>query len=112
MAIRLDKPWVPIKEALTRLRGNLGVFELADVEGRVLYIGFAGGKSLFGLKGEVGDLVAKVPEATQVRFEVNTAYQSRFREILMVHVADHGELPRYNIEFNVRPNLLGRLSPA
>ena len=112
MAIRLDKPWVPVEDALTRLRGNLGVFELADADGQVVYIGFAGGKSIYGLKGEVNQASEKMPEAQFVRHEVNTAYQSRFRELLMVHVADHGDLPRYNVEFDMRPNRLGRLSPA
>lgn len=112
MAIRLDKPWLSFEEALPRIRGNLGVFQFADAQGEVLYIGFAGGDSLFGLKGEITELRERIPQATQVRHEVNTAYQSRFRELLMVHVADHGELPDYNIEFNHRPVRLGRLSPA
>ncbi|NKB99759.1 MAG: hypothetical protein GKR90_14860 [Pseudomonadales bacterium] len=112
MAIRLTKPWRDLDEAIPLLRGNLGVFELADKDGQILYIGFASGKSLFGLKGEVRDLSTRIASATQVRHEVNTAYQSRFRELLMVHVADQGELPPYNIEFNHRPVRLGRLSPA
>ena len=112
MPIRLDKPWLPIAEALPRIRGNLGVFQFADDTGEIVYIGFAGGKSIYGLKGEVSDLASKIPSATQVRTEVNTAYQSRFRELLMVHVADYGELPKYNIELEHRPSKLGRMSPA
>ena len=112
MAIRLDKPWQSIDEALARLRGHLGVYQLADESGTVIYIGFAGGNSLYGLKGEVVDMTERISAATQVRWEVNTAYQSRFRELLWVHNADFGELPRYNIEFNHRPTRLGRLSPA
>ena len=77
-----------------------------------VHIGFAGGRSLYGLKGEVRDLAARIPDATQVRWEVNTAYQSRFRELLWAHNADFGELPKYNVEFNHRPARLGRLSPA
>ena len=30
MSIRLDKEWVRISEALQRLKGNMGVFQLAD----------------------------------------------------------------------------------
>ena len=112
MAIRLTNPWHDLNEAIPLLRGNLGVFELADKDGQVLYIGFAGGKSLYGLKGEVRDLSARITSATQVRHEVNTAYQSRFRELLMVQVADYGELPPYNIELNHQPGRLGRISPA
>lgn len=112
MAVRLDKAWLPLEEALTLLRGNLGVFQFADAAGDVIYIGFAGGRSLYGLKGEVRDMAARIPDATQVRWEVNTAYQSRFRELLWAHNADSGELPKYNIELGHRPARLGRLSPA
>ncbi len=112
MAIRLNKPWQTLDDAYARLRGNMGVFQLADEAGEVLYIGFAGGGSQYGLGGEVRDLVQKVPEATQVRWEVTTAYQSRFRELLAVHLADHGALPRFNVELNHRPVRLSRLSPA
>ena len=112
MAIRLDKPWQKLPEALSRLRGNLGVFQLADASGDVVYVGFAGGRSLFGLNGEVRAMAERIPTATQVRWEVNTAYQSRYRELLAVHNADFGQLPKYNVEFNHRPASMGRLSPA
>lgn len=112
MAIRLDKAWQSLPEAATRLRGNLGVFQLADTAGTVLYIGFAGGRSQFGLGGEVRSLAERIPAATHVRWEVTTAYQSRFRELLAVHQADHGALPEFNVTFGHRPMLLGRLSPA
>jgi len=112
MAVRLNKPWQTLSEASARLRGNLGVFQFADASGGVIYIGFAGGRSLYGLKGEVRDMAALVPDATQVRWEVNTAYQSRFRELLWAHNADFGALPKYNIELNHRPVRIGRLSPG
>jgi hypothetical protein len=53
MAVRLTKDWIPVSEVLTSLKGNLGVFEFANVQREVVFIGFAGGKSQFGLKGEV-----------------------------------------------------------
>ena len=112
MAIRLDKPWQTLEEAYTRLRGNMGVFQLADEAGEVLYIGFAGGGSQYGLGGEVRSLAAQISAAAQVRWEVTTAYQSRYRELLSVHQADHGALPKHNLELNHLPVRLGRLSPA
>lgn len=112
MPIRLDKPWLSLAEARQRLRGNMGVFQLADDAGVVLYIGFAGGKAQYGLGGEVRDLTARIPAATQVRWEVTTAYQSRFRELLSVHEADHGVLPEFNLSLKHLPVRLGRLSPA
>jgi hypothetical protein len=112
MAIRLDKPWQPLAEAYLRLRGNMGVFQLADESDQIIYIGFAGGRSLHGLGGEVRNLAERIPKATQVRWEVTTGYQSRFRELLAVHQADLGVLPEYNVELNHVPVRLGRLSPA
>jgi hypothetical protein len=112
LAIRLDKPWQSLPAALTGLRGNLGVFQFADASGDVIYIGFAGGGSLYGLKGEVRSMAERIPDATEVRWEVNTAYHSRFRELLSVHNADFGELPKYNVELNHRPGRIGRLRPG
>ena len=54
MSIRLDKPLQQLSDDnIQKLAGNLGVFQLADDNGNIIYIGYAGGKSLFGLRGEV-----------------------------------------------------------
>ena len=76
LAIRLDKRWQPLSEALSRLRGNMGVFQLANDSGEVIYVGFAGGRSQYGLGGEVRSLAVQIPEASQVRWEVTTARTS------------------------------------
>ena len=107
MAIRMTKPWMSVDEAMSRLRGHLGVFQLADADGNVLFIGYAGGKDIYGLKGVVSDALAACAEAVQVRYEITTAYHTRYRELLMVHIADHGELP-----MEIPPIKLGKLSPA
>ena len=45
----LNKPWIEAtEENLRRLPGALGVYEIGDAAGTVLYIGFAGGRSRFG----------------------------------------------------------------
>jgi len=109
MAVRLTKPWLPASQALAVLRGNLGVFELADEEAKVLFIGFAGGNSIYGLKGAVREALAEVSGACQVRYEVTSAYHSRYRELLMAHQADFGALPPANPPPQFK---LGRLSSA
>ena len=109
MAVRLTKPWLSVDEAMSRLRGNLGVFELADAQGRLLLIGFAGGNSLYGLKGVVAQTLESVKEASQVRYEVTTAYHTRYRELLMAYYADFGELPPENPAVTFK---LGKLSPS
>lgn len=110
MAVRITKPFTPLTAGeIDRLPGSLGVFELADDDGRVVRIGFAGGRSLFGLRGELGALVGQTA-ATMFRVEVNTAYLTRYQELLMVHIADTGSLPAENVP---DPGMkLGRLSPG
>ena len=54
MSVRLEKAWEPLcEEAVKRLQGHLGVYELADASGKTLFIGYAGGRSRFGLRGEL-----------------------------------------------------------
>ena len=107
MAVRLTKPWTPVAEAMTRLRGHLGVFQLANSEGDVLFIGYAGGNSQYGIRAEVAAAAERIPGAVNVRVEITSAYMSRFRELMMVHIADHGAPPAHN-----PPVKLGKLSPA
>jgi hypothetical protein len=111
MAIRMGKPWQPLTaEAVARLGGQLGVYQLADASGAVVMIGCAGGRSTFGLRGEVAKALAAPPSGAMLfRVEVNQQYLTRWQELLMVHVADHGALPIANRD---RPlPRLGRLSP-
>lgn len=113
--MRLSKPWLECTEALAVLKGNLGVFQLGDADGEVLYIGFAGGRSTFGLKGVVSEALANHPRATKVRYEITTAYHTRYRELLMLHVADFGERPVGNSSEDQRAKVaitLGHLSPS
>ena len=107
MPVRMSKDWEPIGHALGRLKGQMGVFELGDANGQVIFIGYAGGKSLHGLRGEVAAKSEELDAARIVRTEVTTAYMTRYRELLMVHQADHGRLPEANPDIK-----LGRLSPA
>ncbi len=111
MAIRMTKPWTPLTaENIRKLPGQLGVYQLADAAGTVVHIGFAGGRALFGLRSEIEKAARERPAgAAQFRVEVNQQYTSRYQELLMVHVADHGTLPVVN-QANPPPRL-GRLSP-
>jgi hypothetical protein len=109
-AVRLTKPWTALTaEAVADLRGELGVYQLADADGEVLRIGYAGGRSLFGLRGELAAVLAS-GEAASFRVEVTAQYLSRYEELLMVHKADFGRLPPGNAADAGRR--LGRLSPG
>lgn len=96
-AVRLAKPWLDLDEAaIAALPGQLGVFELGDVEGGTLELGFAGGRSRFGLRSAIAEAAAKHEGAARFRYEVTMQYWSRFEELLAVYLADHGELPPGN----------------
>ena len=112
MAIRMEKPWIELTpEAVMALPGQLGVYQLADASGRIVQIGFAGGRSLFGLRSELERALRDRPAgAVRFRTEVNQQYTTRYQELLMLHVADHGSLPIVNAADP--PVRLGRLSPS
>ncbi|HXQ13955.1 MAG TPA: hypothetical protein VN814_04955 [Caulobacteraceae bacterium] len=110
MGVRLDKPWRDLTAAnVAGLAGELGVYQLGDAQGRVLRIGYAGGRTLFGLRSELEAALA-AGGAVKFRTEVNAQYLSRYEELLMVHKADFGELPAGNGADARRR--LGRLSPG
>jgi len=112
MSTRLEKPWIDLNEAAVRsLPGQLGVYQLSEPNGPIFYIGYAGGRTLFGLRSELERwLRERSGKPAQFRYEVNMQYISRHRELLMLHVADHGELPLANTDVN--PHRLGRLHPG
>ncbi|MEZ5559135.1 MAG: hypothetical protein R3E86_11435 [Pseudomonadales bacterium] len=106
MSLDIDKLWQPAADA-DALPGHMGVFELADAAGTTLLIGYAGGRSLFGLRGEVARALSENPQARSFRIEVTTAYLTRYQELLMWHQARYGALPGGNPPV---PGL-GRLHP-
>ena len=111
MRLRLDKPWRPLTaDSAARLPGQLGVYQVADAGGAILFIGQAGARSPFGLRSELQREFTERGEGCHFRVEVNQQYRTRWLELLMVHQADHGRLPPDNAK-NPPPNL-GRLSPS
>src|SRR5476651_2730874 len=83
--LRLDKPWKPLTpEEATRLPGQLGVYQIADAAGTILFIGEAGARTPFGLRSELQRQAAERGAGCQFRVEVNQQYRSRWFELLMV----------------------------
>lgn len=107
MGLRLTKPWLSNEQALAKVRGQMGVYQLADADGEVIFMSYAGGRSLGGLRGEITRSLAEQAHACQVRYEITTSYLSRYKELLMLHQAEHGVLPTHDPKVR-----LGRLSPA
>ncbi|QQS14232.1 MAG: hypothetical protein IPK81_08710 [Rhodospirillales bacterium] len=110
MELRPSKPWTDMtEEAVRRLPGQLGVYQIADASGAVVKIGFAGGRSAFGVRSALLDELAALGSGHRFRVEINMQYTTRFNELLMLHKADHGALPALNAVDP--PPRLGTLSP-
>jgi hypothetical protein len=108
MPVRLSKTWLPLdQQSVDQLKGELGVFQLGNESEEVIYVGFAGSRSQFGLRGEIGKHLKSAPF---FRIEVTSAYRTRFQELLMVHHADFGCYPSLNNDLETAN--LGRLSPS
>ena len=75
----MTKAWQPLDaEHVARLSGQLGVYELADASGNTVRIGFAGGRSAFGLRSELERQLAAHPEGFRFRVEVNMQYTTQY----------------------------------
>jgi hypothetical protein len=111
MSIRFTKPFQALTaENLKPVQGQLGVYQLADTNGDIFYIGYAGGRSLFGLHGELTrEMEQHNDKEIMFRCEVNMQYISRYEELLMLHKFDFGELPERVL--NEYPYEIGVLSP-
>lgn len=102
----LSKPWEsfdPDPKALRRLSGAAGVYELADEQGAVIYIGYAGSRALHGLRGCIaGHFSDAEPNAVirerarRYRYEVNMMYYSRWVDLLSRFNEDYERLPPGN----------------
>lgn len=110
MSIRMEKPWQPLNaENVNRLQGQLGVYQIANADQKIISINYSGARSLFGLRGDLLDLLEQNQgEKLYFRCEVNMQYMTRHEELLMIHEADFGSLPEHNQK--LRKRKLGKLS--
>lgn len=82
MSIRMDKPWTGLtEENVARLPGQTGVYEIGDASGAVVETGYAGGRSRFGLRSEIGERLAALGPGHRFRYEVTVQYVSRYAEL-------------------------------
>jgi len=79
LRLRLDKPWRPLTaEVVDRLPGQLGVYQIADAKGTIVYIGQAGARTAFGLRSELQREASQRASGHQFRVEVNQQYRTLF----------------------------------
>ena len=94
MGIR--KPWIfASAEAIRAVPAVVGVYEIADAEGALLYIGQAGGREPFGLRSRLalhfggGEANAVLRErGHSFRWEANQQYTTKRLEMLMQYQRD------------------------
>jgi hypothetical protein len=85
MSLQIRRAWVPLDAAsVGSLPAQVGVYEIADGEGRVLALGYAGGRSLFGVRGELERELAQRGPGLAFRWEATSTYLSRYRELAML----------------------------
>jgi hypothetical protein len=112
----LRKPWETFDPSrLKELSGSYGVYELGDEAGEVIYIGYAGGKSLFGLRGKIADHFSEREpnpiirdRVKRFRYEVNSMYYSRWVDLLARYREDYDKLPPGNEASDEHIPTLGR----
>jgi hypothetical protein len=96
------------KDVVAALPATLGVYEIADDTGGVVDIGYAGAGAVFGLRTMLEPWLER-PGNWQFCYEITSSYLTRYRELVLVHQARHGNLPEL-----VRSNperVTGRLQP-
>ncbi len=89
------KPWADFREVPVwgpnagRLSGSNGIYELADENLKVLYVGYAGSRARYGLRGKLMDHFSErepnpeiLGRAVHFRYEVTSSYLSRWTEVI------------------------------
>lgn len=110
MGMRMTKPVVELTETtIDALPAQLGVYEIVDLTGATIKIGYAGGRETFGMRTALHrELTDDVTGSLRFRHEFTHGYLTRWQELLMLYKADHGALPSGNAD---HLGTLGRLSP-
>ncbi len=98
----IRKPWIdPSAESIRAIPAVVGVYEIADAAGNLLYIGQAGGREPFGLRSRIAQHFGLDPagedpnpvlreQAAQFRWEANQQYTTKRLEMLMQYQRDEG----------------------
>lgn len=100
--LEIRAAWWPLtRENASRLEAAVGVYEIRS-NGTTELIGYAGARSAFGIRGELGALFASAEDGTEFRSEVVTTYLTRWAELLGWHLSQTGGLPPGNADHHPR----------
>ncbi len=89
----MDRPWLPLTpDSIDTLPAQLGVYEVGNASGEVVKIGYAGGRTRFGMRSALLDELG-AGTGVVFRHEFTHGYLTRYEELLMVHAAVHGAVP-------------------
>jgi hypothetical protein len=101
--------WTRLTTEAARAAGcYLGTYRLRNDQDEIVYIGYAGSRAAFGLRGLLEEHLRSATEPLWFTTDVTSSYLTRYQELLMLHRFEHGGLPRYNRE-NI--DRIGRLTP-
>lgn len=100
----IQHPWETYQPEMYReYSGSYGIYELADENQNIIYVGMAGGASIYGLRGKIAVHFGpdeKNPvirdRARYFRYEITNMYLSRLVEVLGRYREEHGRLPEGN----------------
>lgn len=88
--------WTPLDESnAARVEAAVGVFELRR-DGETFLIEHAGATTPWGLRGALVEAAAQHGAGVEFRSEVNSAYLSRWSELMSVHRSRTGSFPTGN----------------
>ena len=97
MGLSIRRNWAPLEAATVKaVPAQVGVYEISGADGKVLIVGCAGGRSLFGLRGELQRELAARGAGHAFRWEATSTYLSRRDELLMLHFGQSGSFPPDN----------------
>ena len=117
--MRIRKEWKPWDTSVDfkKVPGTMGVYEIADEQHACIYIGYAGGTSPHGLRGELYRIFGMPPgsetwnwshpqpdgiapelkqRARYFRYEENSNAYSRWVECLTRYREDYDDVPELN----------------
>lgn len=117
------KEWAPYADtplwgvAAAKLSGSNGIYEIADASGKTIYVGYAGSRARFGLRGKLKDHFSETETNPEIRgkghffrYKVTSSYLSRWIEVLGRH-NQRGGMPAGNVHAREYPRKMPFFGP-